>query len=606
MSRPDRVLVPLLLIMSATWEPGCGAPPSRPGAGCSSDDECRPDARCSSHSCVVNAPPVADFAITGELQASSTITLDGSASRDPDHGDTITSYFWSIDADGASCPPPEVASTDAVVQVRFGCAGQFQARLIVLDGKHVESAPATRPLEIQARSGPAMVQAGPDQVVDHVCSGTPLTCRVASAVQLTATTTTSAPVTFHWSAQPPPGRELDAHRRVRFIPDASAQNPTVEIETDGTAISGDWQFRIEVKDGVGVLDADITRLSVKNHPPAIRGGPSGAFDHAFNASVQLFTAGGTFPVEVVDQDGDPVVRQVAFHHAGDGGAAFLGADLGTAVRFSVVVPFGAPEDALLLRGAEGLARSIVFTAEDVNGGTANATFSVNIGNRSPAQARGGELAAAHSYDPTAHLFLSRPALGQWIDPDGDPLGYGVTADPECPTFAVEADGTVRLQCSRAFTGMASLPGFLRDRQARLEVRDPWTGSTSSVAFRIGNHAPRVAAPVFEPAVECRFHSAYGPWCQGTGSGLDPANLFPAATLYAPSGVSDPDGDPVEVKPSSGGIGGSCNPGQSCTITVLMPESTSCESTPPDMAVPFVATDGVASSAGSVLVDPGCR
>jgi hypothetical protein len=604
MSRPDRVLLASLLVALAAWASGCGGPPSRSGTACSSDDECRPDARCSSHSCVLNAPPLADFAISGELRASSVVTLDGSGSRDPDGGDAITSYSWRIDPDGASCPAPEVASTDAVVQVRFGCAGQFRASLVVLDGKHVESAPATRPLQIEARNGPAMVEAGPDQSVNHLCSGTTPTCRLAAAIQLTARATTQVNVSFHWTVQPPPGRALDEHRRVRFLPDANAQNPTVEIETDGTAISGDWQFRIEVRDPVGVLDADVTRVSVANQPPVIQGGPPGAFDHLFDASTRLFTAAGAFPVEVADPDGDPVERQIGFHHAGDGGAAFLGQDLGTSVSFAVAVPFTAPGDALFLEGAEGLDRSIVIAATDVNGATADATYPVEITNRPPVLARGGELSALHSYDPASRRFLSQPSVGQWLDPDGDPLSYTASADPECPTSAVGADGTVRMQCSRPFTGVGSLPGFLQERQALLGVRDPWAAAADTVAFRIGNRAPVAVPGTFRPSVRCDLRSVTGPWCPGTGSGLERANHFPSALVYPPPGAADPDGDPLDVKPGSGPAV-SCNPDQPCVLTALTPDSISCDFSPPDTTVPFVATDGVASSSGSVLVDPVC-
>jgi len=606
MSHPVRVLVVSLVVAFATSASGCGGPPSRPGTSCSSDDQCRADARCSSHSCVANAPPIAEFGVSGALETSSLVTLDGSTSRDPDSGDGIVSYAWSIEPDGAPCPPPQVASTGPVAQVRFGCAGQFRARLIVVDRKHAESTPAIRPLQIQARSAPALVEAGADQSVGHLCSGAPITCRPATAVRLAATTTAEGPVAFRWTVQPPPARELDEHRRVRFIPDASALAPTVEIETDGTAISGDWQFRVEVMDGVGVLDADVTRVSVTNRAPVIRAGPSTTVDHLYDASSHLFTASGTVPVEIIDEDGDSIERQVAFRHAGDGGAAFLGEDLGTAIRFSVTVPFGKPEDALWLRGAEGLDRSIALAATDVNGASTALDVAVIVGNRAPAPARASTVLAAHSYDSVARLFRSQLSLGQWVDPDGDPVGFAVSAGAECPTFTAGDAGTVQVQCSRAFTGVASLAGFLQQRQAQVTVHDPWDRATTTVPFRIGNQAPLANQVAYLPVIDCRPRSVWGPWCHVNEGAVVPSNEFPAGTFYAAAAVSDPDGDPIQVSSSASANVALCSPGQPCTLAIRMPESISCESTPPDVSAPVAVTDGVESSSGLILLDPVCR
>jgi hypothetical protein len=606
MSRPDRVLILSLLVALAAASTACGGTPSGGGASCSSDEECRSDARCSSRTCVVNTPPVADFAIAGDLHANAIVTLDGSTSRDPDLGDDITSYSWSVASENASCDPPSVAGTEAVVKVRFGCAGRFQARLVVLDGRHVESLPSSKAIEIDASSAPGVVQAGPDQTVGHACSGSPPTCRLVSAVQLGATTTAAGPVTFHWSVQPPKGRELDAHRRVRFQPDASAANPVVEIETDGTAISGDWLFRVEVQDGLGVLDAAVTRVSVTNRPPTIHGGPSGSFPHGFDPATSLFTSRGTFPVTIADEDGDPLVRELASHHTADGGAVFQAEDLGTAVRFAVAVPYDTPSSALWLRGGEGLARTVTLTATDANGGTASAAFSIDIADQPPVMLSGGEQSPTHTYDPVARVFLSQPAIGRWGDPDGDPLTYAIQSDPECSTSGVQGNGTVQLRCSRPFTTMSSLAGFLQERKATVVVSDPWGSIASSVTFRIGNRPPVVNASTFAPRVACEYRGGITPLCRTSGSGMDPPNLFPATVVSAPVGVSDPDGDPVEVTPASGAGNVQCFPGQPCNVFGFMPQSVSCDPWPPDFQVAFAASDGVGAASGSVLVSPICR
>ena len=110
--------------------------------------------------------------------------------------------------------------------------------------------------------------------------------------------------------------------------------------------------------------------------------------------------------------------------------------------------------------------------------------------------------------------------------------------------------------------------------------------------------------VFKPTVACQLGTVFG-LCPSGGTYRNPGNLFPSATVHPPSGVTDPDGDPVEFLPSAYGSGVPCQPGGSCTLTVVLGETQSCDSSPPDLRVPFRASDGAAEVAGSVLVDPRC-
>jgi hypothetical protein len=606
MYRAWKTLVSALLLPAALALPGCGNHSDPAALDCQSDDQCPSDARCTGTGCVANTPPVATFAVTGELQANALIELDGSASRDPDELDSITSYDWSLESDGAPCAPPEVASTQATVLVRFSCAGRYRARLVVLDAKQAASAPASRLLDIGIASGSTSVDAGPDQAVAHACNGSPLTCRLASTVRLGATTSAAAGATFRWSVQAPAARPLDATRRVRFLPDASAQSPAVEIETDGTAISGDWVFRVEVRDGLGTVGADLVRLSVGNRAPVIHGGPAASYDHIFSAEAQLFSAGGSFTLVAVDEDGDPILRQLAFHHAGDAGAVFQGQDLGDAVSFLVAVPRTSPADALHLAGAPGLERAVAFTATDANGASASATFPVVVGNRPPEPVGLPASLVFHSFDGATRRYLAEALLGTWRDPDGDPLDLAAGVDAECVSATLDAAGRAWLHCARPFSDLTSLAGFVRDRTTSVRVSDPWTSASRAVPFRIANRAPVAGSTTYAPAIECRPRGGSAYVCRGTGSGSERTNLFPAATVYPPSGAHDPDGDPIDVRPSSNGLGGLCLPGVACTITALLPRSESCDARPPRTEVPYAVTDGVATTLGQIQIDPTCR
>jgi hypothetical protein len=272
----------------------------------------------------------------------------------------------------------------------------------------------------------------------------------------------------------------------------------------------------------------------------------------------------------------------------------------------VAVPFNEPEDALFLRGAEGLDRRVAITATDVNGGTTTLDIPVTVGDRAPVPARPSTPTAAHSYDSAAGVFRAQPSLGAWVDPDGDPLGYEVSAGADCPTFAVVAGGALQLQCSRAFTSMASLAGFLQQPAAQVTAHDPWEQTTTAVAFHIGNRAPFANQVGYRPVVDCKPHSVWGPMCQVNEGSKGPSNRFLATTFYAAPAVSDPDGDPIQVSSSASANVATCGPGQPCTLAILLPESASCESTPPDLSAAVVATDGVASSTGLVFLDPVCR
>ena len=154
--------------------------------------------------------------------------------------------------------------------------------------------------------------------------------------------------------------------------------------------------------------------------------------------------------------------------------------------------------------------------------------------------------------------------------------------------------------------MGSLPTFLQPRQAQIQVRDPWGAAGTVSAFGIGNRAPIAATSSFRPAMECRLHAAMGHWCPTGPMQQEVANLFPASTLHVPIGITDPDGDPVAIAPAAPAFATTCYPGQPCTVLDPRPDWVSCDDTPPDVRIPFAASDGVASSLGSVLVDPVCR
>jgi hypothetical protein len=602
MSRTERVLVASLFTLSGLVF-ACASPTAPAIAACQSDEACPANARCTASACIGNSPPTARFEVSGELQANTEISLDAAPSSDPDRDDAIVSHAWRITAIEAACSAPAISNTTQRVSVRFGCAGKYQVSLTVIDEMHSESAPFTRTLAVTARTGSALVQAGPDQTVEHACSGEPLECRPASAIHLTATLASESFQNVRWTVVPPPGREIGpgTGRAVTFLPSANVLEPTVDIATDGAAISGDWDFRVEVLDGVGVLDAAVTRVSVANRPPEISGGPAGPFDHRYEPSNHSFLATSSFPVQLVDPDGDPVAPSVRHQHTGDGTASFsawwlpAGDGLPDRVGFDVL----AHTSAELI--ADGVERSVVVEALDLNGGSASSTFSVLIGNRPPTFS-GSVPTPSHQYDAEKLVYVSSIQLGSARDPDGDPLAFEVAADADCPTYTWSGTA-LALHCESA----GPLGTFLRSRTAEILYRDPWWEALNPAtrSFRIGNHLPVVWSPTYSPTVTCSMGAATSINCGANG--YVPGNLVSAITATIPMVAYDSDGDPVEIEPLSAyGLASSCAPGTNCSLRITIPQEATCSTSPTTRTITFSAFDGAGSANGTVTVDASCR
>lgn len=582
---------PLPLVFLLLAAAGCSQ--KLQAAGCRSDGQCPANARCQSGVCAADGPPVATLRPIGTVAAYALVPLDGSASRDPD--DTIAEHAWTIRALDARCAPPEVATNAPLASVRFGCAGRFEVSLTVRDELGVESEPATQEVNVVPAAGEPVVAASPDAAAEHVCRGSPLRCRTERAIQLAA----SAPagLALRWSVEPPVERPLDASRRVRFVPDAASAEPFVEIETDGTAISGDWIFRVEALDACGVVGAALTRVSVRNRAPVVTFEPAGPFPHAFDAGRSVFTSEGALHWSVVDPDGDPVQLTAVWRHVGDGGESTFDGELaGTTATFAVEVPYDVPADALRLRGGDELARRIEILALDANRALGRGAGEVEIGNRPPVAAGGSfDKVVPHRFDGARSSYVAMVRAGSFVDPDGDPL-LDSTGPGLCGTIHVDGnDATV--ECAVPFEGVPAVERLAGTRTFTVPVRDPWDAATSVPVrtVEILNTPPVLSGAPSLATVSATF------W-------MEPKAFFSGCPWrYAVSGSafdvvpdpSDPDGDPVLVTVRQS-AGGSASPdaavcrGPGCVTfhVVEAPHELVC--TPDPYAVTFLeATDGAA-------------
>jgi hypothetical protein len=604
-----RALAPSLAVAFAIT--GCAGQGSAP-TSCTVPEECPASSRCLSGSCVANAPPRPALALPDvPLEAHVLLSFDGGESADPDEGDAVVAWRWSFRALTAPCAPPVVAGNVSRAHVRFACPGRYAADLTVTDTLALDAS-RTEEFEVSPLAGPALVEAGPDVALEHVCTALPTRCAPAGEVQLSATAPTLEPtdLSFEWTVEPPANRPLGDGRRVVFSPDALVPAPLVVIETDGEAVSGDWIFRVEVRDGAGVVGAAVTRVSVGNRPPVVQK-TIPVPDHAFDG-VQL-TASGEVPFTISDPDGDSfVARAPEWRHAGDGEATFAGQLLAEPPRisFSIAVPWTSPGDALHLIGGEGLERAILFEVEDVNGGLAAEVWPIVVGNRPPVLvSQPGASTVDHLYDAEAQAYRAAVSLSTWSDPDGDPLWQvpgSETGAPDCPVVTVPDGSGGRVataECVLPFSGVHSLANFVGLHVVAQRIQDPWAAAaaTSTVTFTIGNRAPTVTSTA-DHVVSGSCSLAQGCCRSGPDECLAWNYDASAVSTTVPSRWADADGDPIDVRVAAHAeITAAqplvCRPSQ-CALTLSVRPMLVCgEET---MSLSTVITDGAGSTPPTAL------
>ena len=543
---------PFLLALSLSLFLGCAERP--PAHGCSSDGQCPVGSRCTKGVCAGGTRPSASLAPLGNVEEFALVQLDGSRSADPE-GDLVE-HRWSIRSVDAPCPPPEVASREPVAQVRFGCAGRYEVSLTVADSLGLPSDPARMEVTVRASTASPIVVAGADIATDHRCAGRPIVCRPTTAIQLAATAASG--VTLRWTVQPPAERALDASRRVTFSPSPSVATPTVDIVTDGTAISGDWIFRAEAVDAYGVVGAAHTRVSVRNRPPVVTFTGLGPFEHTFDAQESVFRSSGAVAWSVVDPDGDPIVEvSGVWRHLGDGDASLFDGDFdGSTVTFTVAVPYLVREDAAKLRGGDGLLRQIELYALDANRTVGSVDIPIVVGNRPPVPADGTvDTSVPHRFDAARSLYVAYVRAGSFVDPDGDPI-VDSTGPGLCGTLLARGND-VTAECAFPFVDRPATNELVGIRTFPVAARDPWDAATA-VPIRtveIRNSAPVVApappsvaeinADLFLMMDSCRADA----YVNGVEFDVSVA-------------VSDPDGDPVLATPTT-------SPGGSISATALL-------------------------------------
>ncbi|BDG03335.1 PKD domain-containing protein [Anaeromyxobacter oryzae] len=611
--RTIRTVVASSMVAAVLAVAGCsGLGPT--ATSCTTDDACGASGRCLARTCVADGSPVASIAVPLAITTNRLVLFDGGASADPDPNDAIRSYAWTFAPDAAPCAPPVVADTGPVARVRFACAGRYSVSLVVRDEKGVASPPAVEAFDVGVSTDAPMLTAGADLALGHSCSDG--RCTPAGDVALAATTTGAflGPVTYHWTVEPPPDRALGPTRRLAFSPSADVPNPSVALESDDAALSGDWVFRVEARDAAGVIGTAVTRVSVTNRPPVVTADKLAPVPHVFDAASSRLTASGRVgSVTVTDPDGDPIpVRVVSWVHANDGGGVFEGEDLGSEVTFRVAVDYASPADAGFLIDGPALERAVRIAATDVNGGETVETRAVEISNRPPVLADPApvQVQVDHSFDAAQGQYRATATLGRWSDPDGDPIWQAdPTGDADCSALSLLVDGTSVAICSRAYAGVPAVHLFAGDHVVRSSVRDPWAiaAERPDVIVQIHDRAPVVTNTSGTAPVACTPDEVL--CCREAPNGsclVSPTATTATAFTFAPA-VSDPDGDPVEVRFPLGVTPASvvCVAGACPAATAELAAMSTCGTEKPTATISFVASDGASSASGTHTETGSC-
>ncbi len=238
-----------------------------------------------------NGPPVADAGPDQTVFVTDVVTLDGSASSDPD-GDRLT-FSWTL----LDTPPGSAAALSDPGAVMPGfdvdLPGSYVAELVVNDGRQ-DSAPDT--VTITTQNSAPVADAGPDQTV-FVTETVTLDGSGSSDVD-------GDPLTFSWLLRVVPAGSAAT------LSDPGAVMPSFDVDLPGIYVA-----ELVVNDGQEDSAPDTVSIDTQNSPPVADAGPDQT--PPVGATVTLDGSGSS------DVDGDPLSFFWALTATPEGSAAGL-------------------------------------------------------------------------------------------------------------------------------------------------------------------------------------------------------------------------------------------------------------------------------------------
>ncbi len=342
----------------------------------------------------------------GSIRPGDLITLNGSASSDPD-GQPLT-YSWSFTSKPAGSTAALTNPTSSMPTFTLDLVGEYVVRLIVNDGM-ASSAPDS--VIISTGNVAPVANAGPDQ--GDIAPGTVVTLNGSASSDANGD-----PLTYRWSLIGKPAGSTAA------LDDPTSPRPTFTIDRAGT-----YTAQLIVSDGT-LTDTDTVNISTVNVAPVANAGP----DQANKTLGSLVTLNGSASS---DANGDPLTYRWSLIGKPAGSTAAL-------------------DDPTSPRPTFTIDRAGTYTAQlIVSDGTLTDTDTVNISTVNVAPvANAGPDQANKTLGSLVTLNGSASS-----DANGDPLTYrwsligkpaGSTAaldDPTSPrpTFTIDRAGTYTAQ-----------------------------------------------------------------------------------------------------------------------------------------------------------------
>jgi len=213
-----------------------------------------------------NAPPTANAGPDQSVNVGDMVTLNGSASSDPEGG--ALTYTWVFTSRPAGSNASLTGATSAIASFTPDVGGQYVIQLTVDDGK----ATAADDCSVTANA-PPVADAGPDQDAN-----------VGDAVLLNGASSSDPDgdaLTYAWSFQTRPAGSNSV------LENSTTANPTFTPD-----VGGDYVVQLVVSDGSLASSPDLCTVSA-NTPPIANAGPDQ--EVTVGSVVQLDGAGSTDP-----------------------------------------------------------------------------------------------------------------------------------------------------------------------------------------------------------------------------------------------------------------------------------------------------------------------
>lgn len=406
----------------------------------------------------LNSGPQANAGPDRTVARGAAVTLDGSASFDPD-GDAL-SFAWTLTERPAGSAATLSDLSIATPALQIDLPGRYRAQLVVSDGR-LASSPDE--VTISTENSVPQANAGPDR-----------TGAVDEAVALDGSASTDADgdaLAFAWSfTTQPSGSQATL---------SPANTPAPSFTPD---VEGLYVAQLIVNDGLADSEPDTATVTIHSA------------NRAPNAVDDAVTTPADTPVlvTVLSNDSDP-----------DAGDTLTVSSVGVPTSGTAVIEAGA----IRYTPAPGFAGAASFTysISDGAGGSDSATVTVTVGaaNRNP-------VALGDTATVSAGGSVLIAVLDNDTDADGDALSISAVGTPNQGTAAIEGSG-IRYSAPAGDAGVASFTYSISDGR----------GGATSATVTVTVAAPVVAPEITTPPQDATVQVGESATFNVVASGSDP-------------------------------------------------------------------------------------